>query len=144
MKEESHMKNNEKVKGYIISEAEYSATPKVLNDASGKPTVFETILQEGDIKNRNTRIYPTSVIQNGLNSEYVQERLATHSWVGEAGHPLAPTVERQLYIDQSNISHIITKTWFEGNLLYGVVETALTERGRDMQGLIRQGMTAEF
>jgi hypothetical protein len=59
-------------------------------------------------------------------------------------HPLNPTVERQLYIDQSNISHIIKDVWWKGNLLYGKVETALTERGRDMQGLIRQGSKVAF
>lgn len=59
-------------------------------------------------------------------------------------HPLNPTVERQLYIDQSNISHIIQDIWWKSNLLYGRVETALTERGRDMQGLIRQGSKVAF
>jgi len=59
-------------------------------------------------------------------------------------HPLSPTVERQLYIDQSNLSHLITNVWWEGNLLKGRVETCLTERGRDMQGLIRQGMQVAF
>lgn len=59
-------------------------------------------------------------------------------------HPLAPSVERQLAIDQSNMSHLITKIWFEENLLKGIVETTLTERGKDMQGLIRQGMQVAF
>jgi len=59
-------------------------------------------------------------------------------------HPLNPTVERQLYIDQSNISHIIQDIWWKGNLLYGRVETALTARGKDMQGLIRQGSKVAF
>lgn len=59
-------------------------------------------------------------------------------------HPLQPTVERQLYIDQNNISHIISAIHWEGNLLKGTVETALTETGKNMQGLIRQGSQVAF
>jgi len=77
--------NNEKIKGYIISEDVVTSTPKIVSDKSGCPTVIETILQEGDVQNRNKRIYPTDVIRKALTSEYVQERLNTKSWVGEAG-----------------------------------------------------------
>jgi len=76
---------NEKIKGYIISEDAMMSSPKIISDKSGQPTVIETILQEGDIQNRNKRIYPTDVIKKALSSEYVQERLRTKSWLGEAG-----------------------------------------------------------
>lgn len=132
------------VKGYLISESAVISAPKIISDKSGEPTIIEVLLQDGDVKNRNGRIYPTEVIKKGLTSEYVQERLATKTWYGEAGHPLNPTVERQLYIDQSNISHIITAVDWKDNLLYGVVESALTERGKDFQGLIRQGSKVAF
>jgi hypothetical protein len=138
------MNDNPKIKGYMISEEVTTSTPKIVSDKSGSPTIIETVLQEGDIQNRNKRVYPKAVIERGLNTDYVQERLKTKSWFGEAGHPLTPTVERQLYIDQSNISHIITKKWWEGNLLKGIVECALTARGKDMQGLIRQGSQVAF
>jgi hypothetical protein len=134
----------DQAKAYMISEDVTTSTPKIVSDKSGQPTVIEVVLQEGDVANRNKRIYPTSVLKAGLATDYVQERLRTKSWVCEAGHPLAPTVERQLYIDQSNISHLITDVWWKGNLLEGRVETALTDRGRDMQGLIRQGMQVAF
>lgn len=135
---------NDDVKGYIISEDVTFSQPKIINDKSNGVTIIDTILQEGDNKNRNKRVYPTEVINNGLKTDYVQERLRTKSWYGEAGHPLEPSVQRQLYIDQSNISHIITKTWWVDNLLHGIVECALTDRGRDMQGLIRQGSQVAF
>lgn len=131
------------IKGYMISEEVTVSQPKIISDKNGI-TEIETILQEGDNQNRNTRVYPTPVINRGLQTEYVKERLATKSWYGEAGHPLQPSVERQLYIDQTRISHIITKYWWEGNLLWGRVECALTNCGRDMQGLIRQGSKVAF
>ena len=77
--------SSEKIKGYIISEDVVTSMPKIISDRSGCPTVIETILQEGDVQNRNKRIYPTDVIRKALTSEYVQERLNTKSWVGEAG-----------------------------------------------------------
>lgn len=59
-------------------------------------------------------------------------------------HPIEDTVKRQTYINQRNIGHIITRYWWEGNLLWGEVETANTEAGRDFQGLIRQGCEVSF
>jgi hypothetical protein len=59
-------------------------------------------------------------------------------------HPLNPDVQRQLYIDQTRISHIITKAWFDGNYLKGIVECAPTAVGRDMQGLVRAGSRVAF
>jgi len=133
----------DKIKGYIISEETTSSNPVILSD---KPTatIFETILQDGDKPNRNKRVYPTSVLKKAFENDYIKERLATKTWYGEAGHPLNPDVQRQLYIDQTRISHIITKAWFEGNLIKAIVECAPTAVGRDMQGLIRCGSQVAF
>ena len=59
-------------------------------------------------------------------------------------HPLDPDIKRQLYIDQSNISHIIDKVWWEGNLLKAQVTAANTARGADFDGLIKQGSEVAF
>lgn len=140
------------IQGYLISESTSFSVPQIVRDSASEVTTnnpfsgtqIKVILQDGDVVNRNKRIYPTEVIKRGLASEYVQERLKTKSWYGEAGHPLSPTLERQVYIDQSNISHIILETEWQNNILYGLVETANTARGKDMQGLIRQGSKVAF
>lgn len=44
---------------------------------------FITILQEADSLNRNGRIYKKSVLENGINSPYIKERLATKSLYSE-------------------------------------------------------------
>lgn len=49
-----------------------------------------------------------------------------------------------MYIDQNNISHIITSVEWEGNHLMATIETANTRAGRDMAGLIRQGSRVGF
>jgi hypothetical protein len=53
-------------------------------------------------------------------------------------------MSRQLYVDQTRISHIVTKMWFEDKKLKGIVESANTNVGRDFQGLIRQGSSVAF
>jgi hypothetical protein len=59
-------------------------------------------------------------------------------------HPLKADIQRQLYLDQSNISHRVNEFWWENNLLKGYVEAANTERGRDFDGLIRQKCKVAF
>lgn len=76
----------EKVKGYLICESSFEpTTPKIIGESDVNRVKINTVLQSGDVKNRNRRIYPTSVIKNGLNAPYIQERLRTKSWHGESG-----------------------------------------------------------
>lgn len=62
----------------------------------------------------------------------------------ECGHPLEDDKKRQLYIDQTKISHIVNRVWWDGNVLMGEVETAATRAGKDMMGLIKQGSQPAF
>lgn len=64
--------------------------------------------------------------------------------VTESGHPLSDDPKRQMYIDQRNISHIVTRVWWQGNKLMGEVETAQTAAGKDMKGLIQQKSDVSF
>lgn len=52
------------------------------------------ILQEANKPNRNGRVYPKAVLEKALNAPNIQERLATKTWYGEAGHPLDTSVQR--------------------------------------------------
>lgn len=130
---------------YIICESMDAQTPEIVgrNKTTGR-VIIQVTLQDADVRNRNKRIYSKKVLENGLASEYVQERLRTKSWYGECGHPLKPDLQRQLYTDQRNISHIVTKVWWEGNKLKGLVEAANTAAGKDFEGLILQGSKVAF
>ncbi|ALN97868.1 hypothetical protein Bp8pS_189 [Bacillus phage vB_BpuM-BpSp] len=59
-------------------------------------------------------------------------------------HPLSNDLERQTYIDQTRMSHVIKDVWWEGNVLMGNVATANTLCGRDMAGVIKQGTEVAF
>jgi hypothetical protein len=136
----------DKVIGYLmVCEAAPVADPQqtVVSD-SNDTTVIQTTLQEGGRVNRNKRLYGTDLLTEAIKAPYVMERLKTKSFYGEAGHPDAPSMQRQLSYDHTRISHIITKVWMEGNLMKGLVETAQTNVGRDMQGLIRQKSIPAF
>lgn len=137
------MKNGN-LKGYIICESGSIAEKPTIISQKGDSVIIKVTLQDSDAPNRNKRIYPKSVLEKAIQSEYIQERLATKTFYGEAGHPLKPDLQRQLYTDQGNISHIITSMWWEGNKLKGIVESANTARGRDFAGLIRQGSKVAF
>ena len=62
----------------------------------------------------------------------------------EAGHPQGTERSRQLYIDQRNSSHIVLDHWWEGNRRRANGETAASEAGKDMMGLIKQGSEVAF
>ena len=129
--------------GFIVSEEFTASTPSILADEN-RSIVFEAILREAEAPNRNKRIYGKDVLSEALNNPTVREKIANKCFYGEAAHPLSTDIKRQSYIDQSNISHIVTSVKWEGNILKGIVETAQTSIGNDMKGLIRQGSKVSF
>jgi hypothetical protein len=128
---------------FLIQESAFSNTP-VISKKNEHTVEFIAVLQEADRPNRNGRIYYKTVLEQALQSPYIQERLRTNSFFGEAGHPSDTSVQRQMTIDQRNIACLIKEFWWEGNLLKARIETANTVIGRDMKGLIEQGSRVAF
>lgn len=128
------------VLAYIISEQTYSGRPEIISTTQEitqkKSVKFNQTLQDADVRNRNTREYEKSGLQEGLNRENVQELEQRKSWFGEAGHPIDPSQARQLTIDPKCISHRINKHWWQGNLIKGQIETALTPFGFMLKDLV--------
>lgn len=133
-----------KGKGYLITEAASTGiTPRVIQEED-QTTKFIAEIQEAEAPNRNGRIYSKEALDAAIRHYSIQEKLKAKALYGEAAHPLSDDPRRQMYIDQTNISHIITDIWWEGNRLMAKIETANTRVGRDMQGLIRQGSKVAF
>lgn len=110
---------------------------------------MECILQDADSPNRNGRVYPKKVLENALNAQFIKEKIATNSWLGEMNHPPAGSnLQRQMNVDMRNVSHVIKKYWWDSKnpkLLMGLIETASTAVGKDFAGLIRDnGMVCSF
>ena len=133
------------MKKYIIHESAFNTTNvREIHKTPLGTIKFVTVLQEANRMNRNKRIYPKDVLVEALKSAYVKERLNTHSFYGEAGHPLDTSLQRQCNIDQTRIAFLIHEMWWEGDLLMGKCETANTAVGKDMAGLIEQGSDVAF
>jgi hypothetical protein len=122
---------------YFIMEA----AGKVNDIKKSTPTkaIFTAVLQEANRPNRNKRIYPKEVIQEAI--EAAKDRIERRIFGGELDHPLPTSDEtysmsRHVTPALKELSHIITKTWWKGNLLYGLVETTTTPSGFILAGLI--------
>lgn len=127
---------NEPLVGVILQELSVmAAEPKVVND-TGSVVRFETVLQDTK-PNRNKRIYKEDVLSEAIQAARVQELLRTRNMFGEANHPFTTELSRQMVIDQTRISHIVTDIRPpQGGVVKGMIETAATRCGRDFRGLI--------
>jgi len=98
-----------------------------------KPNLFiEGIFMQGDIKNRNGRIYPAKILENQMNF-YVENYVSKHRSLGELNHPSGPT------INLDKVSHMITAMYREGSDFYGKAKILDTPMGNIARSLIDEG-----
>ena len=98
-----------------------------------KPNLFiEGIFMQGDIKNRNGRIYPAKILENQMNF-YVENYVSKHRSLGELNHPNGPT------INLDKVSHMITAMYREGSDFYGKAKILDTPMGNIARSLIDEG-----
>ncbi len=89
---------------------------------------------QGDIKNRNGRIYESKILAkevNRYNESYVNKNRA----MGELGHPDGPTV------NLDRVSHKITSLKQEGSNFIGRAKILETPMGRIAGALLNDGVT---
>lgn len=120
---------------YIISEFYAFSPDKVLIKEAEDNKVAITlkgILQKGNALNKNGRKYPIEILKREVNkyNELVKERRA----LGELDHPDSAVVSL------TNVSHLVTKMWWEGDTLLGEVEIIDTPSGNILKGLLRSGV----
>ena len=87
---------------------------------------------QAEIKNRNGRIYPLSILEKEVgryNKEYIQKNRA----FGELGHPDGPTVNLE------RVSHMITGLYPDGNNFIGEAKIMDTPYGKIVKNLIDEG-----
>ena len=102
------------------------------NENGEKNVYIEGIIMQGDIKNRNGRIYPSNVLvreMNRYNDNYVSKNRA----FGELGHPQGPT------INLDRVSHIFTELKSSGSNIVGKAKITKTPMGDVVKGLIESG-----
>ena len=87
----------------------------VLTEArdDGKKNYFiEGIFMQGNIKNRNGRVYPTEVLDKEV-QRYSENYIEKNRAYGELGHPQGPTINLE------RVSHMITKLERDGDNYIG-------------------------
>ena len=100
----------------------------------GKKNYFiEGIFMQGDIKNRNGRIYPSATLESEMD-RYNKEFIETKRALGELGHPDGPQ------INGDRVSHLITEMKRDGNDFYGKAKILSTPMGEIVKSLLDEGV----
>ena len=104
-----------------------------LNEATGKKDLYlEGIFIQGDVRNENKRVYPTSEIKNAVKQINEQIDNGLTVW-GEADHP------EELQINIDRVSHMITEMRMNGNDGIGKLKIIDTPMGRIIRTMIEAG-----
>jgi len=107
----------------------------IVENRNGKKNLFiEGVFLQGEIKNRNGRMYPMQTLAKEVhryNESFVKKGRA----LGELGHPEGPTV------NLDRVSHKITSLVQEGNNFKGKAQLLSTPMGKIAQNLIGEGVT---
>ena len=100
---------------------------------SSKKLYIEGVFLQGDLKNRNGRMYPMETLSREVkryNETFVNKGRA----LGELGHPDGPTV------NLDRVSHKITSLKAEGNNFMGKAQILNTPMGKIASSLLDEGV----
>jgi hypothetical protein len=105
-----------------------------INEETGKKNFFiEGIFMQGNLKNRNGRIYPSEVLEKEM-KRYQKDFIETRRALGELGHPDGPQ------INGDRVSHLITEMKKNGNDFYGKAKILSTPMGEIVKTFIDEGV----
>lgn len=93
---------------------------------------FRGKFQEAEAVNKNKRMYPYDVLNENVIK--LQEAIKDRRLVGELDHPT------DSIIHFANASHVVTKLWWDGNVLMGEGEILNTPHGKVLKALIDDGV----
>jgi len=101
---------------------------------SKKKMYIEGVFLQGDLKNRNGRMYPVNTLAKEVN-RYNEAFVAKGRALGELGHPDGPTV------NLDRVSHKIVSLTQEGNNFKGKAQILNTPMGKIASSLLDEGVT---
>ncbi len=107
----------------------------VITEGKGdsKKLYIEGVFLQSELKNRNGRMYPFSVLEKEVN-RYNEEYIKTSRALGELGHPDGPTV------NLDRVSHRITSLTAEGTNFIGRAQILDTPMGQIAKSLLEEGV----
>ena len=118
----------------LITE-EISSVKFITEGKGGKKKLYiEGVFLQGDLKNRNGRMYPIDTLSKEVD-RYNESFVGKGRALGELGHPEGPTV------NLDRVSHKITSLVREGNNFKGKAQLLSTPMGKIASSLIDEGVT---
>lgn len=111
----------------------FDTTNLIVEEKDGKKNYFiEGIFLQSELKNRNGRVYPESVMDKEV-ARYMKEAVQHNRAYGELGHPDTPS------INLDRVSHMITSLKKEGTNWTGRAKIMETPMGNIARGLLEGG-----
>ena len=109
---------------------------KFITEGKGakKKMYIEGVFLQGDLKNRNGRMYPVNTLAKEV-ERYNESFVSKGRAVGELGHPDGPTV------NLDRVSHKIVSLEQKGNNFMGKAQLLETPMGKIAKSLIAEGVT---
>ena len=106
----------------------------LVESVGGKKSMFiEGIFLQGDLQNRNGRMYPMNVLRKEV-QRYNENHVQSGRALGELGHPEGPTV------NLDRVSHKIVSLKESGNNFIGKAKILSTPMGKIAESLIGEGV----
>lgn len=117
----------------LLLTEEISDARMIVEEKNGEKNVFiEGTFLQGDIKNRNGRMYPIEILDAEV-QRYVKEFVIPKRAFGELGHPEGPIINLE------RVSHLILSLKKEGSNFIGRAKIMDTPFGKIVKSLIKEG-----
>jgi Prohead core protein serine protease len=101
-------------------------------EGGGKDYYIEGVFLQGEVKNRNGRVYPTPTLMNECR-RYIREYVNKGRALGELNHPTGPTV------NLDRVSHMVKSLNESGRDIVGRAKVMNTPMGNIVKNLINEG-----
>ena len=106
----------------------------LVENRNGKKSMYiEGVFLQGNIKNRNGRMYPSEVLRKEV-ARYNESNIQSGRALGELGHPDGPTV------NLDRVSHKIISLRESGSNFVGKAKILNTPMGKIASSLIEEGV----
>jgi hypothetical protein len=110
--------------------------------------ICETTLQTSDVKNQNNRIYPKAICEAIVQS--LSPKAKSRALLQELDHPMDPNMSPQDKMQRAGtvklqeVCSLIRDIKYTGNNITGIIETLKTDKGKDLEALIRESVDIGF
>jgi len=113
--------------GYISYEDNKKIITEIKDIDFSQDIILYAVLQKYNTPNKNGRIYPERILKR--ENEKYQKHIANGTALSEINHPSSSL------IDLDRVSHSITETWWDGNILMGKIKL-FTSPGWKKMGIV--------